>query len=341
MAYDPTALQKAQQVYDDAIKKAEALKTATLNNVSSAQASLINPYQSIADMYTARTGAIEAQTAQADLERVQREQAAQKTLESSNRGVYTTYKNAINPYGRMASQNNFSTGVSDYYKNASYGTMLQGLGANQYNYNDAMNNSNSLWQNYLAQKAGNEADALNDYNSAILAQKKYDKEQEDLEKERQQAIEQFNLNLKLGQEKLDRAKAQDEEDKRRWELEWARQQELDKQSSSGSGSGSGGSSRSGSNPGIEIPVEEPTTKTYNSTVGAQDPKKSVYVVSSKITASSIPGKAYKDIKYSDGTTKRMIVDAKPTVVTNKKTGGAAQIRNSAKSSSGYNPNYRR
>jgi len=261
-------------------------------------------------------------------------------LESSNRGVYTTYKNAINPYGRMASQNNFSQGVSDYYNNASYGTMLQGLGANQYNYNDAINNSNSLWQNYLAQKAGQEADALNDYNAGVLAQQKYDKEQEDAERERQEAIRQFNLNLQLKQEAEKAAQARWEaeqaENKRRYDQEWAAQEAARAAASSGGSGGSSrsGSSRSGSSPGIEIPVEESATKTYNSTVGAQDSKKSVYVVSSKTTASSIPGKAYKDVKYSDGTTKRTLVNVTPKVVTNKKTGGAAQIRNSAKSSSG-------
>ena len=203
----------------------------------------VDPYKVLQESYNKRTEAINAQTALQEAERKKREQAAQETLTNANRGVYTTYKQQVNPYGSVASQNNFSQGVSDYYKNASYGTMLQGLGVNQYNYNDTMNNSNSLWQSYLAQKAGNEADALNDYNSAVLAQQKYDKEQEDAEKERQRAIEEFNLQLKLQQEQLARQKAQDEEDKRRWELEWARQQKLDEQAknaSSGSSSGGGG-----------------------------------------------------------------------------------------------------
>ena len=153
----------------------------------------VNPYDAYKQMYDQRTKAIEAQTKQAEAEKAQREKAAQETLANANRGVYTTYKQQINPYGSFASQNNFSSGVSDYYKNASYGTMLQGIGTNQYNYNDAMNQSNSLWQNYLAQKAGNEAEALSDYNAGVLAQQKYDKEQEDAETERQRAIEEFNL----------------------------------------------------------------------------------------------------------------------------------------------------
>ena len=218
----------------------------------------VDPYKAYSEMYQKRTDAINAQTKQAEAERLQREQAAQKTLESSNRGVYTTYKNAINPYGRMASQNNFSQGVSDYYNNASYGTMLQGLGVNQYNYNDAMNNSNSLWQNYLAQKAGQEADALNDYNAGVLAQQKYDKEQEDAERDRQRAIEEFNLNLQLQQQKLD-------EDKRRYDQEWAYQLQQDKLAQeaaaarSSSGGGSGGGSRRSSGGGNDTDIGVPVT----------------------------------------------------------------------------------
>lgn len=226
-------------------------------------ATTVDPYKAYSELYQKRTDAINAQTKQAESERLQREQAAQKTLESSNRGVYTTYKNAINPYGRMASQNNFSQGVSDYYNNASYGTMLQGLGANQYNYNDAMNNSNSLWQSYLAQKAGQEADALNDYNAGVLAQQKYDKEQEIAEQERQEAIRQFNLNLQLKQEAEKAAQARWEaeqaESKRRYDQEWAAQEAARAAASSG---GSSGGSSTKSNP---TPVAAPTPKTADTT----------------------------------------------------------------------------
>jgi len=266
----------------------------------------VDPYKVLQESYNKRTEAINAQTALQEAERKKREQAAQETLTNANRGVYTTYKQQVNPYGSVASQNNFSQGVSDYYKNASYGTMLQGLGVNQYNYNDTMNNSNSLWQSYLAQKAGNEADALNDYNSAVLAQQKYDKEQEDAEKERQRAIEEFNLQLKLQQEQLARQKAADEEDKRRWELEWARQQELDKQAKSGSsGSSSGGSgSRSGGSSGSgglfgdgSIGATNYVNDDYT-TKGAQDSSKGS-VTTTKYAASGVAGKMYK-ITYSNG-----------------------------------------
>ena len=100
-----------------------------------------------------------------------REHNAQQQLEANNRGVYTTYKNAINPFGVTASQNNMPTGVSDYMKNAAYGTMLQGLGRNQTNFTTEMNNSNTLWQNWLAEKAGKEATIEDNYATAMLSAK--------------------------------------------------------------------------------------------------------------------------------------------------------------------------
>lgn len=228
----------------------------------------VDPYKVLSDNYAKRTAAIEAQTKNAEAERQQREQAAQKTLENSNRGVYTTYKQAINPYGSFASQNNFSSGVSDYYKNASYGTMLQGIGTNQYNYNDAINNSNSLWQNYLAEKAGNEADALEGYNSAVLAQQKYDKEQADAEAERQEAIRQYNLNLKLQQEQLARQKAADAEEKRRYDQEWAYQLKQDALAKAAASSGSSGGSSGGSSRSTSSSDSNEKPDDYNTVVSA-------------------------------------------------------------------------
>ena len=282
----------------------------------------VNPYDAYKQMYDQRTKAIEAQTKQAEAEKAQREKAAQETLANANRGVYTTYKQQINPYGSFASQNNFSSGVSDYYKNASYGTMLQGIGTNQYNYNDAMNQSNSLWQNYLAQKAGNEAEALSDYNAGVLAQQKYDKEQEDAEKERQRAIEEFNLQLKLQQEQLARQKAQDAEDKRRYDQEWQRQLQLDAQAKAAASSGgsSGGSRRSsggGSSSGgfdfgdLSDLTAQPTAKTasyrheQNGTTNSKKPN----IVKVEHKASGVKGKKYQITHYSDGTTKYKLVNA--------------------------------
>lgn len=127
--------------------------------------------------YDKKISAINAQDALQTQEKADREAQAQKNLDSSNRGTYTTYKNAINPYGVVAAQNNLPTGVSEYMQNAAYGTMLQGLGANQNNFQEAMNNSNSLWYAWLADKAGMESDALSQYNSDVVAQKNYDAEQ--------------------------------------------------------------------------------------------------------------------------------------------------------------------
>lgn len=284
-------------------------------------ATAIDPYKAYSAMYQKRTDAINAQTKQAETEKLQREKAAQETLANSNRGVYNTYKNAINPYGRMASQNNFSSGVSNFYNDASYGTMLQGLGSNQYNYNDAMNNSNSLWQNYLAQKAGQEADALNDYNSGVLAQQKYDKEQEIAEQERQEAIRQFNLNLQLKQEAEKAAQARWEaeqaENKRRYDQEWAAQEAA--RAAASSGGSSGGSSyrrRSGGggDPVLDIPPVTPNPQTQQSTSYRHEQNGTTNGNKPNITKvehqpSSISGKKWKITHYSDGTYSKELVKA--------------------------------
>ena len=276
-------------------------------------ATAIDPYKAYSELYQKRTDAINAQAKQQEAEKLQREQQAQKTLENSNRGVYTTYQNAINPYGRVASQNNFSSGVSDYYKNASYGTMLQGLGVNQYNYNDALNNSNTLWNNYLAQKAGDEADALNDYNSAVLAQQKYDKEQEDARRQEEEAIRQYNLNLQLQQDKM-------AEDKRRYDQEWAYQLEQDAkaaQAASSGGSSGGGSSyrRSGGGddvPLAEVPTVNPTSDprkdpSLNRTPDASDNYKNK-VVKTEYQPSDQTGKRYRIFYYNDGSKSKVMVN---------------------------------
>ncbi len=164
--------------------------------------------------YKAQKKSIAAADTAQQAERQQREAKAQQTLESANRGVFSTYKNAIAPQGRFNTQNNFSSGVSDYMKNAAYGTMLQGIGTNQYNYNDAINNSNTLWNNWVAQKAGLEADAMGDYADKTIAQRNRD-EEFGYRKDRDKVADnqwqlQFDLdsflgkgNLKLAQDRLD------------------------------------------------------------------------------------------------------------------------------------------
>lgn len=138
---------------------------------------MASAYDLLAKTREERLAAIEQQTKAQEGEKKLREHNAQQELEANNRGVYTTYKNAINPYGTTAAQNNIPTGVSEYMKNAAYGTMLQGLGRNRTAYNTSINNSNTLWQNYLAQKSGQESDIEAEYAANVIAQQNYDKEQ--------------------------------------------------------------------------------------------------------------------------------------------------------------------
>lgn len=133
------------------------------------------PYELLAKAYQKQLDSIQANQAIEENNRVQREQAAKKQQSDTNRGIYTTYKQAINPYGSQASQANLSQGTSEYLKNAAYGTMLQGIGQSQANYQDAMNQSNTLWLEWLANKAQQEANAEQSYADAVIAQQNADK----------------------------------------------------------------------------------------------------------------------------------------------------------------------
>lgn len=137
----------------------------------------VDPYEQYKNAYTAQQNAVNAANNAQLLERQNRERQAQQNLAAGNRTVTNTYKNAVNPYGSAASQTNgMSSAVTDYRNNAAYGNYLKGLGANQQNYTEAMNNSNTLWNNWLAQRAGQEADIEGNYADKLVAQGNTDRE---------------------------------------------------------------------------------------------------------------------------------------------------------------------
>lgn len=208
----------------------------------------VDPYKQYKAAYDAQTKAINAENAAQVAERKQREQTAKSDLANANRGVYTTYKNATNPYGSFASQNNMSRNISDYANNASYSTYLQGLGSNQANYQTAMNNSNALWNTWLAQKAGQEAQNLSDYAGRMADQGNLDRDF-DYKKGRDAVTDnqwqlQFDFDKDRDQYQRDRDtigdqqwQAQFDEDKRRYDQEWAFQQSQAKRGGGGGGGG--------------------------------------------------------------------------------------------------------
>ena len=155
-----------------------------------------NKYTEALKAHKNTVAAIEQQSQTEEEKKKQREQQAIAELESMNRGVYNSYLNAINPYGRTMEQfDPEGSGVSDYFLNSAYGEYLKGLGQAQINYDSDIKESNSLWQEYLAQKAGLIAQADNDYaelyaemkaEDADLAfeKKKWEADQAEKERER-------------------------------------------------------------------------------------------------------------------------------------------------------------
>lgn len=139
-------------------------------------ATQVDPYKQLQSAYNAQKNAVNAANEAQIQERANRERQAQAGLNQANRAANTAFVRMNSPQNKFQQQNNFSTGVSDYLKNASYGTYLKGLGANQQNYNEAMNNSNALWNNWLAQKAGQEAQNAGDYADRMIAQGNKDRD---------------------------------------------------------------------------------------------------------------------------------------------------------------------
>ena len=138
--------------------------------------SKVDPYKQYENAYAAQQNAVNAANDAQVLERQNRERLAQQNLEAGNRMVNTSFVRQNSPQSKFQQQNNFSSGVSDYLNGANYSSFLKGIGQNQQNYTEAMNNSNTLWQNWLAQKAGQEAQNAGDYADKMAAQGNKDRD---------------------------------------------------------------------------------------------------------------------------------------------------------------------
>lgn len=168
---------------------------------SGAAAISSNPaYQIMAGAYEKAMSAIAEQRQSYQADKALREQKLADQLNTTGRGLQANYKQQINPFGSLAERSrSFGQGTSEFYKNASYASLLQGLSSATQNYNSAVNESNSQYNNLIAGLSGQEADAFNTLSGQVQAQYQFETEQERLRK-------------------------QAEEDARRWNLQWAAQQ---------------------------------------------------------------------------------------------------------------------
>jgi len=130
--YDKTAIGKYATPFDQNVANTNAVYNAGINSVNAQNTVQANQYQN------ARNNAT-------------------KTLEGANANAYATYQKSI---GQNANSS-YGSNVSNYLKNASYGTYLNGLGTNQQTYNSAINNANTSWNDWLSSKASQEAELEN------------------------------------------------------------------------------------------------------------------------------------------------------------------------------------
>jgi len=152
--------------------------------------------------------------AKMDVVRQRREQAEKNKLESetqlqdqytqTGRGLNISYQKEINPFGQNAERRAIlGSGVSDYYRNAAYGSLLQGLGKATQNYNTSLLGVRGDYENLMSDYAAQEADIQTDKTTKLLNQQQIDEERrrwdiQQVEERRRWDIEQALAMAKLG-----------------------------------------------------------------------------------------------------------------------------------------------
>jgi hypothetical protein len=203
-----------------------------------------NAYNLINQNYIAQLQALQAQQAGAIAQKAERDRQYADAQKQYNRGIHSTYMDAINPYGVNAEQRGIAgTAISDYLKNAAYGTLLAGLGKSQAAYDENMRGSQGLWQQFLQDMGTKRVGYLGDRNTAVLAQQRYDAEQERQRQQEEEAKRRWELQWAAQQ-------ARDEEERRRWQMQWDYQLAQDAAAQAarygrGYGGGGGGSTATG------------------------------------------------------------------------------------------------
>lgn len=126
--------------------------------------------QLIQNTYNNQLAMLDAQKKQQEAVKQQQQKLYADQQKATNRGLYSTYMQAINPFGSNAEQRGISgTAISDYAKNQAYGTYLSGLGTAQNTYNQGLQDIENTWQNYLLEDQKNRLQAAQDRDNNLLA----------------------------------------------------------------------------------------------------------------------------------------------------------------------------
>ena len=126
--------------------------------------------QLIQNTYNDQLAILDARKKQQELDKINREKIYADRQKATNRGLYSTYMQAINPYGSNAEQRGIGgTAMSDYAKNQAYGVYLSGLGNSQNTYNEGLKDIENNWQSYLLSDSEQRLKAAQDRDNGLLA----------------------------------------------------------------------------------------------------------------------------------------------------------------------------
>lgn len=126
--------------------------------------------QLIQNTYNDQLAILDARKKQQELDKINQEKIYADRQKATNRGLYSTYMQAINPYGSNAEQRGIGgTAMSDYAKNQAYGVYLSGLGNSQSTYNEGLKDIENNWQSYLLSDSEQRLKAAQDRDNGLLA----------------------------------------------------------------------------------------------------------------------------------------------------------------------------
>lgn len=126
--------------------------------------------QLIQNTYNDQLAILDARKKQQELDKINQEKIYADRQKATNRGLYSTYMQAINPFGSNAEQRGIGgTAMSDYAKNQAYGVYLSGLGNSQNTYNEGLRDIENNRQNYLLSDSEQRLKAAQDRDNGLLA----------------------------------------------------------------------------------------------------------------------------------------------------------------------------
>ncbi|MEG2521177.1 MAG: hypothetical protein RSA86_07575 [Christensenellaceae bacterium] len=171
-----------------------------------------NAYDLIDYDWVAGNGMLDMQQRQGAMEKANREKKYAEEHKTFNQGTYGSYMDAMNPYGINAERNaTLGQGMSDFYKNGTYATLLQGLGKSQKDFNTRMDDSGNLWQNYLLDMSGKRLELNKKKSADVREQKRYDTEQNRIVRQEKEDQRRYEIEQQWKRQEWDRRSRLEEE----------------------------------------------------------------------------------------------------------------------------------